>query len=510
MPNRLQNETSPYLLQHAHNPVNWYPWGPEALDEARQKDKPIFLSIGYAACHWCHVMAHESFEDPRIADLLNRDFVPIKVDREERPDLDSIYMSAVVAMTGQGGWPMSVFLTPDGQPFYGGTYFPPDARYGLPSFHQVLTSLAQSWKNDRDQILEVGQKLKAHLQEGSRLNLASQPLSGRAIEAAAETLLKDYDWSNGGWGPAPKFPQPMAIEFLLRQAVRGNSRALQVAHHVLEAMSRGGLYDVVGGGFHRYSTDERWLVPHFEKMLYDNAQLALAYLHAWRLTGTHSWRRICEATLDFILRELTGPEGGFLSSLDADSGGEEGSFYVWTVDQIKEAAGDPQDAAFLISAYEIQAGGNFDGRTVLQRALSDHQMAEQFHLPEDSIQENFSRLHARLFIARQGRVRPATDDKVLVSWNALALRAFAEAGRFLQRPDYLAAAARNASFLLAACHPGDRLLRSWRDGFCPPRCLPGRLCRPGPWPAGAVPIRSTAALVRGCQPAGAGDGRPLR
>lgn len=481
MSNHLIRENSPYLLQHAENPVEWYPWGPEALERARLEDRPIFLSIGYAACHWCHVMAHESFEDPRIAALMNANFVNIKVDREERPDLDGIYMRAVTALTGQGGWPMSIFLIPDGQPFFAGTYFPPAPRYNLPAFSQVLLSISQAWKENRVEILKSGQEIAQQLQKairsGARLGV---PIS-ETLDQATLALAQAYDWTNGGWGAAPKFPQPMAIEFLLCRATRRDALARDMAVHALHAMSQGGIYDVIGGGFARYSVDETWLKPHFEKMLYDNAQLALAYLHAFKIcrgeacraVGEESsdleriapaFRRICEATLDFIARELTNPRGGFYSSLDADSEGEEGKFYLWTPEEIREAVGDTRQAAFLIAAYGITEAGNFEGRNILHCVLSIEGLAEEAGLPPCEVLAKLEDLNRRLLAARERRVRPQTDDKVLAGWNALALAAFAEAGRYLGRQDYTTLAVKNAHFLLENLHPEDRLLRSWRDG----------------------------------------------
>ena len=462
--NQLASTNSPYLLQHAHNPVDWYPWGADALEKARLEDKPIFLSIGYAACHWCHVMAHESFEDSDTAQIMNDYFVNIKVDREERLDLDSIYMQAVVAMTGSGGWPMSVFLTPEGKPFYGGTYFPPVRRYNMPAFREVLLSVARIWREDRASLLESSQKITAHIQETSQELGAGQPLSKENLEQAAMTLAQTYDWKNGGWGSAPKFPQPIAVDFLLRRAVRGDQFALDIATHALQAMAKGGMYDVVGGGFARYSTDDRWLVPHFEKMLYDNAQLALAYLHAYLLTHQVNFRRVCEETLDFVGRELTHPEGGFYSSLDADSEGEEGKFYLWTLEELRQVIPGPAEADFFLAAYGVTKAGNFEGRTVLQRQLEDTQLADQYHLPVDEVPAHLSRLHALLRKARTGRIRPGTDDKVLVSWNAQMLSAFAEAARYLQRKDYLVMAQLNARFLLGQLYQEGRLMRSWREG----------------------------------------------
>jgi uncharacterized protein len=464
MPNKLANENSPYLLQHAENPVDWYPWGAEALEKARQEDKPIFLSIGYAACHWCHVMEHESFEDPGTAQIMNEHFVNIKVDREERPDIDSIYMGAVVAMTGQGGWPTSIFLTPEGEPFWGGTYFPPVRRYNMPAFREILVSIAELWKNDRDQLLKSSQEISEHLKSTPQMPSKQQEISIEQINQAAMALAQSYDWKHGGWGQAPKFPQPMSIEFALRKAERGDKMLLDIAVHALKAMAKGGMYDVVGGGFARYSTDSDWLVPHFEKMLYDNAQLALVYLHAYMLTGDSGFKRVCEETLDFVLRELTHPSGGFYSSLDADSEGEEGKFYIWTPEQIQETLAKKEDIEFITAAYGVTAAGNFEGQSILQRTLEDDQLAERFSLSVEQVQQKLDRLHAVLLKGRGGRVRPATDDKVLVSWNGLMLTAFAEAARYLKRRDYLEVAVSNADFLLTHLHPSDRLLRAWREG----------------------------------------------
>ncbi|MGD8403643.1 MAG: thioredoxin domain-containing protein [Anaerolineales bacterium] len=462
MPNRLSSENSPYLLQHAENPVDWFPWGEEALEKAKKENKPIFLSIGYAACHWCHVMEHESFENNSTAALMNEHFVNIKVDREERPDLDSIYMTATQALTGSGGWPMSVFLTPDLQPFYAGTYFPPVRRYNMPSFKEVLLALANAWKNEREKVLESGQKITAHIQAQSSPSQYDLKLTKEHLSAITNTLHDGYDWGYGGWGDAPKFPQPMLIEFLLRQSTRGNEVAEKMSKHVLFAMARGGMYDVVGGGFARYSVDNFWRTPHFEKMLYDNAQLAQAYLHAYMITGENQFRQICEETLDFILRELTHPEGGFYSSLDADSEGEEGKFYVWTEDELKAVLGDNYD--FFKTAYGITESGNWEGKTILQRALDDSTLASRFSIDTQTVNAKLAAGHAKLLIKRDERIRPGTDDKILVSWNALVLVTFAEAGRYLKRDDYSDAAIRNAQFLLDNLYPDGRLLRSWRNG----------------------------------------------
>ena len=472
MPNHLINENSPYLLQHAHNPVDWYPWGEEALSKARAENKPIFLSIGYAACHWCHVMEHESFEDPETAGLMNENFVNIKVDREERLDLDSIYMQATNAMTGSGGWPMSVFLTPDLRPFYAGTYFPPVRRYNMPSFKELLLSLAKVWREEPEEIDRVGSQVLQHIQPQIQVN-SKNAFSQETLEVVTKSLLESYDWGYGGWGSAPKFPQPMTIEFLLRRALTDSpqrEQILKASLHVLNAMSRGGMYDVVGGGFSRYSVDNFWKTPHFEKMLYDNAQLAMAYLHGYLVTGEVKYRQVCEETLDFLLREMMHPEGGFYSSLDADSEGEEGKFYVWTQDEIQNVLGSDFD--FFKAAYGITPQGNWEGKTILQRALDDSSLAARFPglsartgtLDPKVLSEKLAVCHFQLLKVRNTRIRPGTDDKILVMWNALALSAYAEAGRYLGRKDYLDAAVRNARFLMDNLIINDRLLRSWRDG----------------------------------------------
>jgi len=463
MTNRLIHETSPYLLQHAHNPVHWEPWDDLALERARQEDKPIFLSIGYAACHWCHVMAHESFEDAGIAALLNEHFVCIKVDREERPDLDSIYMNAVVAMTGQGGWPMSVFLTPDLEPFYGGTYFPPVRRYQMPAFGEVLSGIRQAWETDRPNLMQAAARLTRHLKE--RADWSTQPgsLTADSLPAAAEVLITTQDGRHGGWGRAPKFPQPMAIAFLLRQAARGNGRARDAAGDALRAMQRGGLMDLVGGGFHRYSTDERWLVPHFEKMLYDNAQLAEVYLQAWQLTGEESFRQTCVRTLDFMLAEMQDPAGGFYSSLDADSEGGEGHFYTWTGQELQTLLA-PVEWQLVEVYFAIRGQGNFEGRWILQAQMTPVAAAAKLGISVEQFQETLAGVLTRLQAARSERSRPATDDKVLTGWNALALRVLATAAHPLGREDFLAAAQRNADFLLSQMLINDRLLRAWRGG----------------------------------------------
>jgi Highly conserved protein containing a thioredoxin domain len=464
IPNHLVNETSPYLIQHTYNPVDWYPWGDDALDKAQRLNRPIFLSIGYSACHWCHVMAHESFEDPQVAALLNENFVSIKVDREERPDLDEIYMAAVVSMNGQGGWPMSVFLTPEGKPFYGGTYFPPTHLYGMPSFTEVVSSIIRAWQENREEINNSAEKLSEHLVSTMQWNLDGRsPIPVSELNKAAETLMKTYDWEFGGWGEAPKFPAPMTIEFLLLQATRGNQEALKVANHALNSMNRGGIFDVAGGGFHRYSTDKFWLVPHFEKMLYDNAQLAKVFLHGYLLTHNLGFRLTCEETLDFVLRVMTNPLGGFYSSLDADSEGVEGKYYLWTFPEIKEALIKPDELEFCTRVYRLTSEGNFEGKIILQRSKNDEELAKELDLPLGDFRIKLQQCHENLRKYRNGRIRPAADDKILVFWNALMIQALSQAARYLDRQDYLEAARKSASFLLSELHPGDRLLRSWRD-----------------------------------------------
>ncbi len=466
--NHLLHENSPYLLQHANNPVDWYPWGPEALGKARQEDKPIFLSIGYAACHWCHVMAHESFEDPDTAAIMNQHFVNIKVDREERPDLDSIYMTAVVAMTGQGGWPMSVFLTPQGEPFFGGTYYPPVRRYNMPAFRELLLHIARLWREDRPRLLKSGQEITRHLQDARQPSGSTAQLSPNLLDQAALSLAQAYDHRSGGWGRAPKFPQPMAIEFLLRRASRGDTFALEMALHALRAMASGGMYDLVGGGFARYSTDDHWLVPHFEKMLYDNSQLALVYLHAHLLTGDPDLRQVCEATLDFLLREMKVPftdnSFGLMSSLDADSEGEEGRYYLWTISELEHILADAGDFQLFSQVFGLTAQGNFEGRTVLQAARPLPELSAEAGIPLDILKERVTAMLLRLRASREQRVRPNQDDKVLAGWNALALEAFVEAARYLGRPDYHQAALCLGRFLTEELLQDGRLMRSWRAG----------------------------------------------
>src|SRR4051794_7260675 len=452
--NRLAQETSPYLLQHAHNPVDWYAWGPEALSRARAEDKPIFLSIGYAACHWCHVMERESFENEDTARVLNDGFVPIKVDREERPDLDSIYMDAVQHMTGSGGWPMSVFLTPDGKPFYGGTYFPDQPRHGLPSFTQVLEGIGQAWRERREEVERSGTALAQAISgtlaapaRGAGGNRVAEPL----LDEALLSLERGFDARHGGWGGAPKFPQPMTIEFLLRLHVKtGDQRPLAMARRTLDAMAAGGIYDHLGGGFARYATDAVWLVPHFEKMLYDNAQLARVYAHAWQLTHEPRYRQVAEQTLEFVARELRTADGGFAASLDADTNGEEGATYVWDKAEIDELLGD--DAAAFAAAYGVTDNGNWEGRTILVREIG---------AADSDVLANARRT---LVEQRQRRAQPARDDKVLTAWNGLMIAAFADSAAVFDEPRWAELGAGAADLLLDKVRHGGRLRRSWKDG----------------------------------------------
>jgi uncharacterized protein YyaL (SSP411 family) len=463
MANRLINETSPYLLQHAHNPVDWYPWGEEALQRARAENKPILLSIGYSACHWCHVMERESFEDPEIARLMNDNFVNIKVDREERPDLDTIYMEAVQAMSGQGGWPMTVFVTPDGVPFYGGTYFPPTDRLGMPGFRRVLTSVGEAYRRAPDEIRRSADQLRSHLGR-SLMGHEAGALDERVAAAAYQGLAASFDARHGGFGGAPKFPQPMNLEFLLCYYKRtGEPHALEMARVTLDHMRRGGIYDQLGGGFHRYSTDDVWLVPHFEKMLYDNALLARVYLEAYQVTGDEEYRQVVEETLGYVLREMTGPEGGFYSAQDADSEGEEGKFFIWTPREIAEVLG-PGDAPLVVAYYGVTEQGNFEGRNILHLARPAEEVAQAHGVSPEKVRAAVERARRLLFAARERRVKPGRDEKVLTAWNGLMLRAFAEAARVLGRADYRATAEKNAAFLLATLRRDGRLLRTYKDG----------------------------------------------
>ena len=464
--NRLAQETSPYLLQHRHNPVDWYPWGPEALERARAEDKPVLLSVGYSACHWCHVMERESFENEAIAALMNELFVNIKVDREERPDVDQIYMQAVQAMTGHGGWPMTVFLTPDGVPFYGGTYFPPEDRHGMPAFPRLLQGVAEAYRGRRGEVVQAGQQLLEQMRQSERLRNSASLLTDAVLLSAYQSMAAEFDPREGGLERAPKFPQPMNWEFLLRYWKRsGSVQALDMVDLTLTKMARGGMYDQIGGGFHRYSVDGQWLVPHFEKMLYDNAQLASLYLHGWLATGDAEFRRISEETLDYILREMTHASGGFFSAQDADSEGVEGKFFVWSPEEITAALADAEMSRAALAYWCVGRGPNFEGHSILHVPREPSEVArESLGISEERLVELIGRARARLYAARERRVHPGLDDKVLASWNGLALAAFAEAGRVLERGEYLDAAVKNAGFLLTQMKPNGRLLRSWKDG----------------------------------------------
>jgi uncharacterized protein YyaL (SSP411 family) len=453
MANRLAHETSPYLLQHKDNPVDWYPWGDEALARARGEDKPILLSVGYSSCHWCHVMERESFEDARTAAYMNEHFIPIKVDREERPDVDAIYMEAVQGMTGHGGWPMTVFLDPEGVPFYGGTYFPPEPRHGMPSFRMLMEAVVESWDSQRERIRASAGRIREQLGALARVDPSTEPLTPDLLDDAVRQLRMLADMRQGGFGKAPKFPPASALELLLARGVD------DVVEATLDGMALGGIYDQLGGGFARYSVDPVWLVPHFEKMLYDNALLARAYLHAWQQLGRERWRRVCEETLDWALREMRGPEGGFYSALDADSEGEEGRFYVWTPDEIREvleAHGFSRDESDAVLAHwGVSDAGNFEGRNIL-------------HLPGGpgaSPPRRLAEARLALYRARAERVWPGLDDKRILSWNALMIAALADAGAVLGRTDHLTAARQCAEFVWSRMRDGEgRLLRTWKEG----------------------------------------------
>jgi uncharacterized protein len=470
MPNRLAGETSPYLLQHADNPVDWFPWGPEALARARLLDRPIFLSIGYAACHWCHVMERESFEHEETARYLNDRFVAIKVDREERPDLDQVYMAAVQAMTGGGGWPMSVFLTPDGRPFYGGTYYPDEPRHGMPSFRQVLEGVDRAWREQRSEVESAGGRLIEALVQQSQLPATAEDPRPAVLDAATSAIEASFDQANGGWGGAPKFPQPMTIEFLLRRfASTGDSRAIAVARVSLDRMADGGVHDQLGGGFHRYSTDARWLVPHFEQMLYDNAQLARVYVHAWQVTGDERYRRVAVGTLDYIVRELTTEGGAFAASQDADTDGIEGLTFTWRAAEVREVLG--ADAELFEAAYGVTDDGNWEGVTILSRVATDAELGSRFALPETEVEVRLADARARLLERRAARPQPARDDKALAAWNGLAIGALADAAVALEPTDpatarrYRDAASRAAATITAGLVGEDgRVARSWKDG----------------------------------------------
>ena len=445
MPNRLADETSPYLLQHAHNPVDWYPWGEEALQRARELDRPLLVSIGYSACHWCHVMEHESFEDPDVAAVMNERLVCVKVDREERPDIDAVCMEACQAMTGQGGWPLNAFLTPEQAPFFVGTYFPPEPRHGMPPWRAVVEAVSDAWAERKERVREQGAQVLRALGGATRLSASDEPITAAVLDQAVAALQRIYDPGNGGFGRAPKFPQASLIEFLLARGERDMSLGS------LRAMAAGGIYDQVGGGFARYAVDATWTVPHFEKMLYDNALLARAYLHGWQVSSEPLLRRVCEETLDWALREMRGPEGGFCSALDADSEGVEGRFYVWTLDELRTVLADEGLFEEAVTFFGATERGNFEGANVLEG--------------RGPVADRLSDIQAALLAARAARVRPGLDDKRLASWNALMISALAQAGGALERPDYVAAAVACAEFVLGDMRdPDGRLLRTWKDG----------------------------------------------
>lgn len=462
--NRLIHATSPYLLQHAHNPVDWYEWGAEAFARARAEDKPVLLSVGYAACHWCHVMAHESFEHEAIAKLMNDLFINIKVDREERPDIDSIYMNAVQMMTGHGGWPMTVFLTPEGVPFYGGTYYPPEDRRGMPGFPRVLISIAEAYKEQRDQIASNAQTI---IEQLNKLNefTATDELTSDILNKAASGIMRTFDPENGGFGRAPKFPPAMVLSFLLRQSQRRHDDDLQSAVEMtLIKMANGGMYDQLGGGFHRYSVDEKWLIPHFEKMLYDNALLSRIYLDAWLVTGRVFYQQIATEILDYVAREMLDANGGFYSSQDADSEGEEGKFFVWRPEEVVALLGE-EDAQLFNRYFDVTPHGNFEhAMSALHVDTELTAVAKIMNVTPERLAAAITRGKQILFEVREQRIKPARDEKILTAWNGLMLRSFAEAARVLKRDDYLQIAIRNAEFLTTQLKRDGRLLRTHKDG----------------------------------------------
>lgn len=462
-PNRLIDEKSPYLLQHAYNPVDWYPWGEEALHAAKEKDRPIFLSIGYSTCHWCHVMERESFENDEIARILNEHFISIKVDREERPDIDEIYMDAVQAMTGSGGWPLSVFLTPELKPFFGGTYFPPEDWNGRPGFKKILLSIADAWENRREEIEKAGRNMITHLQEAK--GEKKEVWSPATLDAAYEQLSRQFDRTYGGFGNAPKFPRSMTLSFLLRYHRRtGEAFALKMVEQTLGAMAQGGIYDQIGGGFHRYSTDDQWLVPHFEKMLYDNALLAKTYLEAFRVTQKSEYARIAREVLDYVLRDMTDPQGGFYSAEDADSEGIEGLFYLWTPEEIEKVL-DQEEAALISRIFDVRPAGNFDGKTILHLVKPIETIAQEEKISVEKLWKRLEKPRKKLFEAREKRTHPLKDDKVLTAWNGLMISAMSHGYQVLGEERYREAARHSAEFILTHLkNDQGELLRRYRDG----------------------------------------------
>jgi uncharacterized protein YyaL (SSP411 family) len=464
-PNRLAGEKSPYLLQHAQNPVDWYPWGDEAFARAKAEDKPIFLSVGYATCHWCHVMERESFENEAIADILNRHFIAIKVDREERPDVDAVYMEAVQALTGQGGWPMSIFMTPDRKPFYGGTYFPPKNQHGRPGFPTLLEELAKAWQERRQEVLTSADSIVQHLQ-ASKSGPGGTDLPTQAtLDAAFRSQETSFDDHNGGFGAAPKFPRPHGVRFLLRYyASTGEATALTMARQTLDAMAAGGIYDHLAGGFARYSTDAFWLVPHFEKMLYDNAGLTHAYLEAFQLTGDDAYATVARETLDYVIREMTSPEGGFYSAEDADSEGVEGKYYVWTPEDVTAVLGEI-DAPLFCAYYDIKPGGNFEhGWSIPNRVMPLDTFATRYDMTPAEAEIWLAERRETLRLARDKRIHPLLDDKILTAWNAMMISAMAQAYQVLGDPRYKEAALKAGTFVADVLMPDGRLLRRYREG----------------------------------------------
>jgi len=462
--NALINETSPYLLQHAHNPVDWYPWSDATLSKARDQNKPILLSIGYSACHWCHVMEHESFENEAIAKLMNENFVNIKVDREERPDLDQIYMNAVQMMTGHGGWPMTMFLTPAGVPFYGGTYFPPDDRHNMPGFPRVLMSVAEAYRSQQEQVVHTATTMLGELRRVDIAEPSREILTTELLDSAYRRIAANYDPQNGGFGGAPKFPPSMTLEFFLHVHHRtGSGDALEIVQNTCRKMAAGGIYDQLGGGFHRYSVDGYWLVPHFEKMLYDNALLSRLYLHLYQLTKDEDVRRIAEETLDYVVREMTDSTGGFYSTQDADSEGHEGKFFVWSRKEVIDALGK-EDGELFSDYFNVTENGNFEGRNILHVTSTFDEIAARKQVSVERLQKVIETGRQKLFHIREQRIHPGRDEKILTAWNGLMLSSFAEASGILDRADYRDVAEANAEFLLSRLQQNGLLLRTYKDG----------------------------------------------